>query len=64
MTFLYTKLTLEEMEKGEIIEILLDFPPALDNIPNSCKHQNLAELINIKEIDKKKKIWQLTLRKI
>ncbi|HEY0087949.1 MAG TPA: sulfurtransferase TusA family protein [Candidatus Lokiarchaeia archaeon] len=63
MTFIYTKLKLEEMEKGEIIEVLLDFPPAVENIPESCKRQDLAELIKIEEIDHDKHIWLLTLKK-
>ena len=63
LTFVYTKLALEEMNKDDIIEILLDFPPALKNIPESCKRQDLAELLEVKKIDKKKKIWQINLRK-
>ena len=64
LTFVYTKLALEEMNEGDIIEVLLDFPPALENIPESCKRQNLAEVLEIKKIDKNKKLWQLNLRKI
>lgn len=64
LTFVYTKLALEEMNEGEIIEVLLDFPPAIENIPESCKRQNLAEVLEIKKIDKNKKLWQLNLRKI
>ena len=64
MTFVYTKLALEEMNKGQIIEILLDFPPAIDNIPESCKRQDLAEVLEIKKIDKKNNVLKLILRKI
>lgn len=64
MTFIYTKLALEEMNKGDILEVLLDFPPALKNIPDSCKRQNLAKLLKIKELDSNKHIWQLTLERI
>jgi tRNA 2-thiouridine synthesizing protein A len=64
MTFVYTKLALEEMNKGEIIEVLLDFPPALDNVPDSCRRQNLAEVMEIKQIDKKERTWQLSLKKL
>ena len=64
MTFVYTKLALEEMDEGEVIEVLLDFPPALKNIPESCKRQNLAEVLEIKKLDKIKKVWRLNLRKI
>jgi len=64
MTFVYTKLALEKMNEGEIIEVLLDFPPAVENIPDSCRRQGLAEVLEIKKIDRKKKIWQLNLRKV
>lgn len=64
MTFVYTKLALEEMNKGEIIEVLLDFPPALENVPDSCRRQNLAEVMEIKQIDKRERTWQLSLKKL
>jgi TusA-related sulfurtransferase len=64
MTFVYTKLALEEMNKGDIIEILLDFPPAVENIPESCKRQNLAEVLKIEKIGKNNNNWQLNLKKI
>lgn len=64
MTFVYTKLALEKMNEGEIIEVLLDFPPAVENIPDSCRRQGLAEVLEIKKIDRNKKVWQLNLRKV
>lgn len=64
MTFIYTKLALEEMNKGEFLEVFLDYPPAVENIPYSCKRQELAEVFEIKEINVDKKVWQLILRKI
>lgn len=63
MTFVYTKLALEKMNEGEIIEVLLDFPPAVENIPDSCRRQGLAEVLEIKKIDRNNKVWQLNLRK-
>lgn len=64
MTFIYTKLTLEEMDKGEVLEVLVDYLPAVENVPYSCKRQDLAEVVEIKEIDGVKKVWQVILRKI
>lgn len=64
MTFIYTKLALEEMDSNEILEVLLDFPAAIENVPDSCKRQDLAEVVDIKEIDGNKKTWLLILRKI
>jgi tRNA 2-thiouridine synthesizing protein A len=64
MTFVYTKLALEEIKKGDILEVKLDFPSALKNIPDSCKRQNLAEVINIKKLKSDKKTWVLILKKL
>lgn len=64
MTFIYTKLALEEMETNEILEVLLDFPAAIENVPDSCKRQDLAELVEVKEIDSNKKTWKLLFRKL
>lgn len=64
MTFVYTKLTLEELDKGAILEVLLDFPAAIKNIPENCKRQNLAELLEIKELDSEKNLWVLKLKKL
>lgn len=64
MTFVYTKLALEKMNEGEIIEVLLDFPPAVENIPDSCRRQGLAEVLEIKKINRNKKVWRLNLRKV
>ncbi|MFX0026362.1 MAG: sulfurtransferase TusA family protein [Candidatus Hermodarchaeota archaeon] len=64
MTFVYTKLTLEKLNKGDILEVLLDFLPAVKNVPDNCKIQNLAELLEVKEIDPDKDIWLLKLKKL
>jgi len=64
MTFVYTKLTLEELNRGDILEVILDFPPAAKNIPENCKRQSLAELLEIEEIDSDKNIWLLKLKKL
>ena len=63
MTFVYTKLTLEELESGNILEVILDFPAAIKSIPENCKRQNLAELLEIKRIGAENKTWLLKLKK-
>ena len=64
MTFVYTKLTLEKMNKGEILEVELDYPAAVENIPASCRQQNLGEILDIKEIDSEKRKWLIKIIKI
>ncbi len=64
LTFVYTKLTLEKMRPTEILEVMLDFPAAVENVPASCKRQNIGELLDVKCVDNEKKIWILTIKKI
>lgn len=64
LTFVYTKLALEKMESNEVLEVILDFPPALENVPASCKRQNIGELLDTKNIDNEKNVWKLTIKKI
>ncbi|GAH34211.1 unnamed protein product [marine sediment metagenome] len=64
LTFVYTKLALEELEKGKILEVYLDFPAALKNIPESCKRQSIAELLEIKEYHSDKPEWIMILKKL
>lgn len=64
MTFVYTKLALEELNKGDILKVVLDFPPAIKNVPENCKRQNLADLIEIREINKSTETYELILRRL
>jgi len=64
MTFVYTKLNLEKMNKGEILDVLLDFPAAVENIPASCERQKLGEILEIKELNMEKRTWQIKITKI
>lgn len=64
MTFVYTKLALEELNKGDILEVELNFRPAIKNVPENCKRQSLAELIEVREINIKEEIYELVLKKL
>lgn len=64
MTFVYTKLTLEELNKGDILDVILDFPPATKNISENCRRQDIAELLEATELDTNKHIWHLKLKKL
>ena len=64
MTFVYTKLALEELNKGDILEVELDFLPAIKTVSENCKRQYLAELIEVREINKKAEVYELILRRI
>jgi tRNA 2-thiouridine synthesizing protein A len=64
MNFIYTKLKLEELNKGDVLEVIIDFPAAAKSVPENCERQSLAELIEIQELKEKKKVWLLKLKKL
>lgn len=64
MTFVYTKVELEKLKKDDILDVILDFEPALKNIPTSCERQKLAILLKTKSINSKPKEWMLRLKRI
>jgi TusA-related sulfurtransferase len=64
MTFVLTKLALEELPQGSILELLLDFEPAIKNIPENCMRQDLAELIEIEELNSTDRQWLLKFKKL
>lgn len=64
MNFVYTKVTLEQMNKGEVLEVLVDFPPAVESISDSCERQSLAEVLNTELLNTDKKEWKIILRRI
>ena len=63
MTFVYTKLELEKMNTGELLEIILDFPAAVKNVPDNCKRQGIGELLDVKIYNDINE-WILLIKKI
>ena len=57
MTFVYTKVALEEMVKNQVLEVILDFKNAFTNVPKSVREQNLGEIIKEKEENGIKTLW-------
>ena len=46
MTFVYTKLELEKLASGQILEILLNYAPSFTNVPRSVELQDLGEVVS------------------
>ena len=57
MTFVYTKVALEEMESDSILKVVLDFRSAFTNVPKSIMKQELGEILSEFEEDNEKTIW-------
>lgn len=57
MTFVYTKLALEKMQPGQILKVILDYPPAFKNVPQSVTAQGLGEVIAKRKDGDAKAFW-------
>ena len=57
MTFVYTKVALEEMESNSILKVILDFRSAFTNVPKSILKQELGEILSEYEKDNEKTLW-------
>ncbi len=61
-TFVLTKLNLEELKPNTILEVIIDYPPAAENIPRSVKEQNLGEVLGVDKISSNE--WKITIKKM
>jgi tRNA 2-thiouridine synthesizing protein A len=59
-TFIETKLKLEEMKSGEILEVILDHEPAVNDVPKSVESEG-HEVLIVEEICEK--TWRILIKK-
>jgi TusA-related sulfurtransferase len=59
-TFVRSKLTLEAMNMGEILEILLDYPEASTSIPKSMQDHG-QRVLSVEKVNDKD--WIILIRK-
>lgn len=59
-TFVRSKLAIEKMNIGEILEIVLDHRPAVDNVPRSLENEGQKVL---KIVQSGEKEWHIYVRK-
>lgn len=59
-TFVRSKLALEEMEPGEVLEIITDHRPATENVPRSMENEGhkILEISKIGDRD-----WRMVVQK-
>ncbi|UYP44072.1 hypothetical protein NEF87_000357 [Candidatus Lokiarchaeum ossiferum] len=57
MTFVYTKVALENLATGKVLKVILDFRSAFSNVPKSVKKQDLGDVIQEIENSGIKTIW-------
>ncbi len=59
-TFVKSKLALEEMDLDQILEVVVDHEPAVENVPRSLKNegQNVLAVDKINDTD-----WKIVVKK-
>ncbi len=60
-TFVKSKLILEQMEPGEILKVLLDYKPSVENVPKSMREEG-QEVLEVKEVGEN--LWEVIVRKV
>ena len=59
-TFVKSKLVMEEMNIGELLEVIVDHHPAVKNIPKSMEMEG-QQLVEVQQLNSKE--WKVVLRK-
>ncbi len=60
-TFVKSKLILEQMEPGEVLKVILDYKPSVENVPKSMKEEG-QEVLEVKQLDTN--LWEVIVRKV
>ncbi len=60
MPFVKSKLALEEMELGEVLRVIVDYPPAVDNVRKSLEIQG-EKVLSVKKINDTD--WEIIVKK-
>jgi len=60
ITFVKSKLTLERMESGQVLKILIDYQPSAVNVPRSLENEG-HEILSLVEAEGP--LWTLIVRK-
>jgi TusA-related sulfurtransferase len=59
-TFVRSKLAIEKMNLGEVLEVILDHMPAVENVPKSMENEG-QKVLKIDQVGEKE--WHLFVRK-
>lgn len=60
ITFVKSKLTLETMQSGQVLRVLIDYQPSAVNVPRSLENEG-HEILDLTESEGP--LWTLTVRK-
>jgi len=59
-TFVKSKLVLEQMELGQVLRVILDYPPSVESVPKSMREEG-QEVLAINQLDNN--TWEILIRK-
>ena len=59
-TFVKSKLVLEQMELGQVLRVVLDYPPSVENVPKSMREEG-QEVLAINKLDNN--TWEILIRR-
>ncbi len=60
-TFVKSKLIIEQMEKGEVLRVILDYKPSVENVPKSMQMEG-QDVISVNQIGDN--LWEVIVRKV
>jgi TusA-related sulfurtransferase len=60
-TFVKSKLIIEQMEKGQVLRVILDYKPSVENVPKSMEMEG-QEVLAVNQIDEN--LWEVLVRKV
>ncbi len=60
-TFVKSKLIMEQMEKGQVLRVILDYKPSVENVPKSMEMEG-QEVLSINQITDN--LWEVIVRKV
>jgi tRNA 2-thiouridine synthesizing protein A len=60
-TFVQSMLTLEEMEEGQVLQVIVDHLPAVENVPRSLTNEGY-EILGISQINDTD--WLITVKNV
>jgi len=59
-TFVKSKLVLEQMEMGQVLRVVLDYPPSVESVPKSMREEG-QEVLAVNKLDNN--TWEILIRK-
>lgn len=60
-TFVKSKLIIEQMDKGQVLRVILDYKPSVENVPKSMEMEG-QEVLAVNQIGEN--LWEVLVRKV